>query len=202
MLESLRLRYGEWTLDGDPPATAERDAAMIRAYCAPADPKLLAVELKRTVDLFPAPNDMSQAAALSEALMEALEDAPLDIAQAALKRVRMECKWFPKPAEVRERVMAEMGERKRAALKAEVAASMAARRRACQPSPEITDEDRRRVSELVASIGARPSNPMHGGPERVQVDEAKVLRKVADEAKAFRLPDENDPAVQRWLRPA
>jgi hypothetical protein len=126
MLGSLRQRYAEWTLDADPPPTAERDAAVIRAHCAPADPRLLAVELKRTVDLFPAPNDPNQSAALSEALMEALEDAPLDIAQAALKRVRMECKWFPKPAEIRERVIEELGERKRAALKAEVAASMAA----------------------------------------------------------------------------
>ena len=201
MLGSLRQRYAEWTLDADPPPTAERDAAVIRTYCAPADPRQLAIELKLTVDaLRPAPKGVDEAAA-AEALMEALEDAPLDIAQAALKRVRMECKWFPKPAEIRERVIEELGERKRAALKAEVAASMAARRKPTPPRPEPTEAAIAEVSRMVASVRVQNrDNPLKScGPDREPAPMAKVLRAVAVEAKAFRLPDESDPAVQRWM---
>ena len=150
MLASLRQRYAEWRpADDDPPATAAADARLLEAHCAPADPRWLAIELKRTVDaLRPAPKGIDEGAA-SDAMMEALEDAPVDIAEAALKRVRMECKWFPKPAEIRDRVVAELGERKRAAVKARVAADMAARRKPASPPRPATEAEK---AGLVARV--------------------------------------------------
>lgn len=163
-LESLRQRYAAWNpAEDEPPPTGAADAAMLARHCQPADPRRLAIELKRTVDaLRPAPKGVDEEAA-SEAMMEALEDVPLDIAQAALKRVRMECKWFPKPAEIRERVVAELGERKRAVMKAEVAAAMAARRKAAPPRRPPTEAERAQVAAAMAGLrGRMEANPLKG----------------------------------------
>ena len=203
MLASLRQRYAEWRpADDDPPATAAADARLLEAHCAPADPRWLAIELKRTVDaLRPAPKGIDEGAA-SDAMMEALEDAPVDIVQAALKRVRMECKWFPKPAEIRDRVVAELGERKRAAVKARVAADMAARRKPASPPRPATEDEKARVSEMTAQVYARTrDNPLKGPPEPRQSgpDISAALRAVAAETAGRRLPDVDDPDVRNWL---
>jgi len=203
MLASLRQRYAEWRpADDDPPATAAADARLLEAHCAPADPRWLAIELKRTVDaLRPAPKGIDEGAA-SDAMMEALEDAPVDIAEAALKRVRMECKWFPKPAEIRDRVVAELGERKRAAVKARVAADMAARRKPTSPPRPATEDEKARVSEMTAQVYARTrDNPLKGPPEPRQSgpDISAALRAVAAETAGRRLPDVDDPDVRNWL---
>ena len=203
MLASLRQRYAEWRpADDDPPATAAADARLLEAHCAPADPRWLAIELKRTVDaLRPAPKGIDEGAA-SDAMMEALEDAPVDIAEAALKRVRMECKWFPKPAEIRDRVVAELGERKRAAVKARVAADMAARRKPASPPRPATEDEKARASEMTAQVYARTrDNPLKGPPEPRQSgpDISAALRAVAAETAGRRLPDVDDPDVRNWL---
>ena len=202
-LASLRQRYAEWSpAEDDPPLTAEADARILEEHCAPADPRWLAIELKRTIDaLRPAPKGIDEGAA-SDAMMEALEDAPVDIVQAALKRVRMECKWFPKPAEIRDRIVAELGERKRAAIKARVAADMAARRKPAASYRPATDAEKARVSEMTAPIYARArDNPLKGPPEprRDHVDVSAALRAVAAETAGRRLPDADDPEVRKWL---
>ncbi|MBK8246124.1 MAG: hypothetical protein IPK85_01770 [Gemmatimonadetes bacterium] len=202
-LASLRQRYAEWSpAEDEPPVTAEADARLLEAHCAPADPRWLAIELKRTVDaLRPAPKGIDEGAA-SDAMMEALEDAPVDIAQAALKRVRMECKWFPKAAEIRDRVVAELGERKRAAIKARVAADMAARRKPAPPHRPATEAEKARVSAMAAPVYARArDNPLKGPPEPRQggPDISAAIRAVAAETAGRRLPDVDDPDVRKWL---
>jgi hypothetical protein len=65
----------------------------------------------------------------------------------------MECKWFPKPSEIRERVVAELGERKRLAAKARVAAMMAARRRPpSETRTPLTPEQQRVLDEAMQRL--------------------------------------------------
>ncbi len=44
--------------------------------------------------------------------LEAFEDIPRDLAEKALKHVRLNNKWFPKPAELREPIKADLAKRK------------------------------------------------------------------------------------------
>lgn len=204
MLASRQQRYAEWdpASDDAPPVTAAEDAAVLDAHCAPADPRLLAVELKRTTDRFPPRKgwDEEDAAAAGDGLMEALEDVPLDIAQAALKRVRLECHFFPDPADIRERVVAELGERKRAAMKAKVAADMAARRKEQPPRRPPTDAERAQVAEAMAGLRrGMEDNPLKAKPEAPPSDAATALRAVKAQTAGFKLPSLDDPAVKKWL---
>lgn len=201
-LASRQRHYAEWTpATGDLPATVEQIAADVRAFAAglePADPRALAVELRRTLALFPPP-DEHQAAALSEGAMEALEGAPLDIAQAALKRVRMESKFFPRPSEIRERVVAELGERRRAKAKAEVALAMAERRRREAETAPKTDAEIAMVAATVARL-VSTHRMAKAPPEPAARPDREAIAAVAQQTAAFRLPDVDDPAVQEYLR--
>lgn len=174
---------------------------MLAAHCRPADPRALAVELKRTLDIFP-PHTSGDPGALSDALMEALEDVPLDIAQTALRRVRMECRFTPRPAEIRERVIAELGERKRMALKAAVAADMARRRKEGRPPRPATEAEKAQVSEMLAKARTQhQANPLKGAPEPTvgPTDTATALRAVKAQTAGFKLPSVDDPAVRKWM---
>ena len=201
-LASRQRHYADWLPSaGDLPATVEQIASDVRAFAAglePADPRALAVELRRTLALFPLP-DPQQAAALSEGAMEALEGVPLDIAQAALKRVRMECKFFPRPSEIRERVVAELGERRRAKAKAEVALAMAQRRGRKVDKAPVTDEERAMVAETVARL-VSTHGMVKGAPEPSVHPEREAIAAVAQQTAGFKLPDVDDPAVQEYLR--
>jgi hypothetical protein len=49
---------------------------------------------------------------VSQWYFEAFEDVPLDLALSALKQARRDCKWRPRPAELRNFVRADLSERK------------------------------------------------------------------------------------------
>ncbi len=160
---SVIQRYATWDPASERlPATAEqarRDAAIIEAACAPARPAEIAVELAKVLVNFDLPSGtpVEVARLRARSLENALAGTPLDVVRSALARVEAECKWFPKPADLRERVDAELGERKRAAIKAGLAASMA-ERRAAQPSgktslsPEQQDIVDQAMSRLSGSV--------------------------------------------------
>lgn len=204
MLASRQRRYAEWAPEtGDLPATElaiAEDIRILEAGLRPADPKSVAVELARTLGRYRLP-DHSDAEDRAEGAMEALEGVPLDIVQAALKRVRLECKWFPMPSEIRDRVVAEMGERRRAVAKAKVAQVMASRRRADADRTAPTDEERARVAGMVSRLVATRENiALKAEPERPIRPERDAIAAVMRETAGMRLPDADDPRVVEVMR--
>lgn len=193
-------RYETWDPASERlPATATQareDAKALDDACAPAPRAVIATLVAKTLVLFDPPADPKAADARTRSIIEALEDIPLDIVESTLKRVRMELTFFPRPAEVRERAMAERGERKRLATKARVAAHMAAQR---EPAPERsppTDEDRARVSAAVSRLAqTRETIAKSRVEERPARPVREALAIVAKETMAFRLPDLDDPHV-------
>lgn len=73
------------------------------------DGKTLAVLLVQTLRLWKLPDDWDDIAPFYR---EALEDLPADLAQAALKHCRLTMRWFPKPADIRAPIEAELRRRK------------------------------------------------------------------------------------------
>ena len=204
-LVSLQARYERWDPTiGDPPAGAADDAATLDLHCQPINPKMLAVEISRTMAIFPPPQGLDDdgMCALGDAMTEVLRDMPADIVMAALRRVWLECKFFPRPAEVRAFANAELGERKRAAIKAQVAADMAARQKASKPPRPATEAEKARVAEMVASVRVQNrDNPLKAIPGQTpqHVETAEALRLVKAQTAGFRLPAEDDPEVRKWM---
>lgn len=64
--------------------------------------------LAQTVEVFGVPQNWDRTAKF---YLEALEDVPPDLAELAMKRVRMNLKFFPKPSEIRAQIAPELGER-------------------------------------------------------------------------------------------
>lgn len=59
--------------------------------------------------MFGVPDNWEKVAAF---YLEAVEDIPEDLLEVALKHVRMNRKWFPKPFEIREPILPELAKRK------------------------------------------------------------------------------------------
>lgn len=193
-------RYETWDPASERlPATAAQaleDAKALDDACAPAPRAVIATLVAKTLVLFDPPADPKAADARTRSIIEALEDIPLDIVQSTLKRVRMELTFFPRSAEVRERAMAELGERKQLATKARVAAHMAAQREPAPDREPPTDEDRVRVSAAVSQlVVTRTAIAGDRVAEKPIRPEREVFATVAKETKTFRLPDPDDPRV-------
>jgi hypothetical protein len=75
-------------------------------------PTALAVKLDATLAIWKLPDDW---AAMAPFYIEALADVPADLVDIALKHVRLNCKWFPKPAELRAPIERLLAERQRVA---------------------------------------------------------------------------------------
>jgi len=126
------------------PARLRNDIAQARANLAPMDPKALAVKLNQTLALWPKPAEFETTA---EFYLEALETVPADLVEKALKHVRLNSKFFPKPAELLEPIRAEMTQRRESLRDAEGKA-----RNYRPPEPEITEAERREGLRLFAEI--------------------------------------------------
>lgn len=143
----------EWdpASEAPPPELSGTELALIEASMAPATREDAGRELMLTLAAFDPPNGNIKAH--TAACLEQLEDVPLDLIRAGLKRVRAECTFTPKAAEIRSRVVAEMNERKRLVIKARVAATMAARRRpSIEARTPLTPEQQRVVDEALAGL--------------------------------------------------
>lgn len=176
---------------------------MLDLHCQPINPKMLAVEINRTMAIFPPPQGLDDDGmrALGDAMTEVLRDMPADIVMAALRRVWLECKFFPRPAEVRAFANAELGERKRAAIKAQVAADMAVRQKVSKPVRPATEAEKARVAEMVAKVRVQNrDNPLKAaGHAPAHVEASEALRLVKQQTAGFRLPSEDDPEVRKWM---
>lgn len=85
------------------------ELARWEASCAPADPRSVAVLVEQTLELFGLPDNWDQVA---DFYLEAFEDVPLDLVKRALKDVRMGCKFFPKPTELRDPIRQDLARRR------------------------------------------------------------------------------------------
>ena len=65
--------------------------------------------MEQTLELYGVPDNWNSTAIF---YLEAVEDLPLDLLEKALKHIRMNLKWFPKPCEIRSPVAADLGKRK------------------------------------------------------------------------------------------
>jgi hypothetical protein len=76
----------------------------------PIEPKELAVKLVQTFAIWKLPDNWD---AIAPFYREALADVPADLAEFALRHVRLTCKWLPKPAELREPIAELLATRQR-----------------------------------------------------------------------------------------
>lgn len=89
--------------------TVSANLAAVQNMLRPVDPKVAAALLAQTVAIFGVPANWKQ---IADFYLEALEDVPPDLALLAMKRIRMEKKFFPKPAEIREVIANELAVRR------------------------------------------------------------------------------------------
>ena len=69
------------------------------ANLRPIDPRELAVKLESTLAIWPLPDHWSLVAPYYR---EAMADVPADLVNMALRHVRLNSKWLPKPSELRD----------------------------------------------------------------------------------------------------
>lgn len=113
---AVPLRPPRW-LDGWVPAyqvdlpktEVQAEYERWEAACEPIDPKALAVMLDKTLEMFtPLPANWAE---VYDFYLEGFEDVPADLVAVALKHVRLNCKFFPKPAEFRQPIAEALSER-------------------------------------------------------------------------------------------
>lgn len=112
-----------WQADQTPLATADEiadDIAKLEAALVPVDRKALLVLATQTLVLFPLPDNWEQQ---SVAYYSALADIPEDLIRLAFERVARNCRFWPRPAEVREQIAGELFERRLAVRRLKAAAA-------------------------------------------------------------------------------
>ena len=113
-----------WRPTEPPPVSPAQIRAAIAAAdqaLAPASPEAAMVLLTETLELFDPPKNLQAAVKFC---LEAVEDVPLDILQTGLRQVRLSCRWFPKPADLRSAMSEALCERVRARLRLRTALAL------------------------------------------------------------------------------
>jgi hypothetical protein len=90
------------------PTEVSRALQGVENALRPIGPKEAAALLAQTVEVFGVPQNWDK---IADVYLEALEDVPRDLAVLAMKRVRLNLKFFPKPAEIRAQIAPELSER-------------------------------------------------------------------------------------------
>ena len=106
-----------WQSHDPVPATQEqieRSLTEAQEALRPVDPRTAAALVAQTVAIYGVPANWVQ---IADFYLEALEDVPADLAILAMRRVRMQKKFFPKPAELREVIADDLAARRTAALR-------------------------------------------------------------------------------------
>lgn len=204
----------QWDPGTEPPtaATTEVLGALLPTLRAANQPvRAVTVEMvrgmARLIEQFP---DISERRgdALREGYRDVLVEYPEDVALATLREARLSCTFVPAPGELRRIAAGLMAPRVMALANARV---MAIRRR--QEGPRraaVTEEDRRRNLEVLRRSTAHQAagKKRFGGTlmddklDRPVDDRstAEAIRSGLIGASTFRLPPEDHPAVQAYLR--
>ena len=190
-----------------PAQIVEAAAAEAERRVLPADPRLVATELERSLELYGVPENWD---AVAEFYVEAFDDAPFDLVRLACYRLRRSAlRFFPRPGEIRALIADELGARKSEAAK--LRAARALRRDPTAPPPPPSEAEKRRVDALVAAalahLAGGPSGGLSGGTRywREAAGESAPVtaadrRRIADETARYRLADPESPGVADWLR--
>lgn len=145
----------------------------IAAAASPADPRFVAVELERTLELFGKPDNWDAIVAF---YFDIFDDVAADLVRLAFYRLRRSwqrgprtfpTRLFPLPGDIRALVEQEVGERRSLLAKAQVA-------KLRNRGPEISrlppsEEEKRQVDAAMARIRANLSergDAMRGAPRR------------------------------------
>lgn len=80
-----------------------------KPHCQPADPKIVAAMLDKTLAIYGLPANWNE---IAEFYLEVFENAPLDLVTKSLKHVRLTSKFFPKPSELLEPIEKELNRRR------------------------------------------------------------------------------------------
>ena len=107
------MKQWEYMYHEPPPATAEELDYLEDAWnqtLVPCDRKAAMVMLDETLALYGAPDNWDSVAKF---YLEAVDDVPEDLLAKALKHIRMNLKWFPKPCEIRTPIAEDMEKRRR-----------------------------------------------------------------------------------------
>jgi hypothetical protein len=150
----------------------------------PSDPKALAVQLVQTLDLYGMPENWDRIAGF---YLEALADVPADLIPATMKNVRMTCKWFPKPSELRACIPDDARRRRLALARMRVALANAKPEPAVVRQP-LTAEQQAALDAVKARLG-----PGSSGKRT-----APSLRPIGPIVTAP-LAELDNPRAQEWL---
>lgn len=145
---------------------------------APADIRAVAIELDRICDAHGTPANWDRRV---NDYLEAFEDVPVDLVQKACRWGRLDSTFFPKPAELRKAIMAELNER-RDTLRRLRTAAMKAKPAKHQPEPPRE----RTPAELAAAAAAKEAalQALSAGPARAMPTDRDDLRPVRDDSTA------------------
>lgn len=167
--------------------------AAVEASLAPADPRLVAIELEISLEPWGVPANWESVAGQ---YLEVFDDVPPDLVELACYRMRrIRFPGFPRPAEIRALILDELGERKRA-----FGVLKLAKRRARPPEPEWqppSEDDKRVVTEKLATIVAA-AHPRTGRSAPAEVapisaeDRRRMTVECAQIADRMRRLDERD----------
>lgn len=162
----------------------------------PVNPKLLAIRLAETVELWGAPDNWAKVAGFYR---EALGSLPADVAEDVLKRARLKFKWMPKPSELFEMATEEINARqadlRRARLEAKEWREREGERKREATIKPPTPEERAAVAKLVAALPQAQT-------KRLPPEERRpgFYRRAKDSLASFRLPPAemfNDDGTRR-----
>lgn len=152
----LRLNEG-WVPAYGAPAPIEICRAAVaeaEARLVPVDPRYVAVELDRTMSLWKLPDNWEGEDGVASFYIEVLEDAPVDLVDLALRRLRSNHGYenFPKPGDLRRGLREELNRRWADLYTAKQMLFMAEN---APPEPEVerpTEEQKARVDEILRPI--------------------------------------------------
>jgi len=161
----------------------------------------LAVELDRTLALWTLPKNWPDIAPFYR---EALEDVPADLVAESLKNLRQNFRFnsFPKPADLRASIVAELRDRRATAAKLQALQRLAALEPPKQPAREPPSEeeivlvsqrahDARMALKGAAGVAKRADENL---PNHFRND-GQHMERVEREIAGFRLHDADDPRV-------
>lgn len=152
----------------------------------PVDRRALAVIATQVLVLFPLPENWEQQ---SVAWYGALADIPEDLIRVAFERVARNCRFWPRPAEVREQIAAELSERRVAVRRLRVAAAMLRRdaafaERARASRKAMAAEPMRQDRAFVPPVKRLQDLPPC--PEEIEVTPEEAAAKAAEWAAELR----------------
>jgi hypothetical protein len=187
-----------WTLNDPVPVPAEAVTQSLTSFqnaLIPATSEEVSVLLDQAIKLHGTPEGWEIQVGLYHRL---LNDIPRDLLAEGMYLALRDGKWFPKPAEIREPIRSVLARRQLTAKRLDLALSRARRESRSQPTRRPSEEEKREVEAIIATLCAR--SPRHERPRESERMTGAERERVAAETKSFRLPGADDPGVKKWLR--